>query len=488
MQWLSIIHPNLLPMSSPIEMDVPSSSTTISMEYDPGGLGIGKLQRPETVWKSFTDSHIALPREIISEIFVKACYVENAADSTYEMTTLAPLRLSQVSKFWREVATSTPRLWTHLHVVARRADINSALQLIKQWVPRCKHRPLKIDVEFKNKIGPFMLYPEDSLNLFRVVTKAAALLRRDMGYELDNAYFETHVKAGSSGVVPLVEERYLWYYGVNEAPSRKDIPSIPLLVRGVRRSVDEFGFGHYDSLSNSLTRLELQDTNGTTCLSTTELLTILAEFPQLRYISALVDHGDTTPPLNQVIAANLTTFKLSWEYTTDPGILFEALHAPKIEEMELSGDIAAGGEWNHLLHFIENRRPPIRTLALEDFDATASVTRLADCLAMCDTLESLWLEDCIVDDEFIANIGRRSPKAEDSVLSRLRIFGIVSSEDITGDCLVQTLRNADTEKLKEIFVFDCNGVLQEHCDAIVEQYKGTAAVDTIIVTPGESFY
>ncbi|EJD04266.1 uncharacterized protein FOMMEDRAFT_167489 [Fomitiporia mediterranea MF3/22] len=471
-------------MSSPMALDVPPNTPASPSDADTGGVDAGFL--PQVTWNLDLLSSV-LPREIISEIFAQACDVENAADAdaTFEITTLAPLRLSHVSRLWREVAISTPRLWTHLQVVARRADITSALELTKLWVPRCKQRPLIIDVTFQDRDGPFIIYPVDSVNLFRVITKTAVLLRKGIEFGSDKAYFETHVKAGSSGAMPIIEEKYLWYYGVDDTPRKEELPSIPLFVRGIRRAVDEFGFGYHEPLTDSLTRLELLDTNGVTCLSTTELLIILAEFPQLRYVSAYLNHGDA-PPAERVTALKLLTFKLAWGYTTDPGELFDNLYAPSITEMEVSGDVPASAAWNNLYDFFERSRPPIKTFALEHFDATSNVTHLADCLDLCESLESLWLENCVVDDEFIARIGRRSALSETSVLSRLRIFGIVSADDVTGDCLVQVLRNADTTRLREVFVFDCDLVLQEHCDAIEEYFRETTAVETIIVTPRDA--
>lgn len=485
MRWLSIIHPNLLRMSSPMELDDAQQQSMGPSEHDPGGRegepsrGSGTILRKDT----FAGR---LPREIISEILSRVCEVDSAADLNVESTTLTPLRLSHVSRLWRDIAVSTSRLWKHLQVVVKRSDIKSALELVKLWVPRRKSQPLKIDVFFRDEHGPFIIYPQDSINLFCIVTKTAGSLRKGLNYDLDKAYFESHVKAGSSGMLPFIEERYLWYYGADSAPNKEDVHKVPLMVRGVRRAVDEFGFGYHEPLTGSLTRLELLDTNGITCLSTTELLIILAEFRQLRYFSVHLDHGDT-PPEEQVIAINLLTFKLSWAYTVDPGEVFDHLYAPAVTEMELSGDVPAGAAWNNLFDFIERSRPPLTTLALEHFDASAVITRLADCLALCSELESLWLEQCIVDDDFIASIGRPSPIARDSVLSRLSVFGLVSAEDVTGDCLVRTLRSADTTKLKEVFVFDCNGVLQEHCEAIEEMFRDTTVVETIMITPGEPF-
>ncbi|KAH8119688.1 hypothetical protein DFH11DRAFT_1566414 [Phellopilus nigrolimitatus] len=480
MHWLNDIHPTLRRMPSPMELDAPASiSNATLVPHDPGGSIVGFDHRIDITWQP--DSHFnKLPHEIITEIFCRVCDVEHVANTTFESSTLTPLYLTHVSRLWRRIATSTPRLWTLLHVVVRRADINSSLELLKLWVPRCKSRPLKIDISFKEERGLFVIYPEDSLNFFRVITRTAALLRKGLYKELDKAYFETHVRAGSSGTLPILEERYLWYYGRESPPSPQDAFGVLLTVSGVRRSVSEFSLGYHEPLNTSLTKLELLDTHGASCLSTTELLLIFSEFPQLQRVSAYINHGDA-PPQEMVVAANLKTLNLSWVFPVDCGAFFDLLLAPQLEHMEISGDLPAGGPWVHFWQFLRQSNPPLRSLAFQHFDATVSA--LGGCLAMCAQLESLWLENCVVDDDFIARLGLHSDN--ESVFARLHVFGLASAQDVSGDCLVQSLRNSNTETLKELFIFDCNGVLQEHCDAIEQYFEGTVHVETIITSPGD---
>ncbi|THH09453.1 hypothetical protein EW145_g2013 [Phellinidium pouzarii] len=394
--------------------------------------------------------------------------------------------MTHVSRVWRCVAVSIPRLWTRLSVVVQRADINSALELIKLWVPRCRSRPLKIDLTIKKKSCPVveLICPEDFLALFRVLTKTAALLRKGVTNDLDRAYFETHLTAGNSGMLPIVEERYFWFYGRDGAPRTNDELLAPLTVSGIRLASEEFNLEYHSPLSASLTQLNLKDTDGISCLSTTDIVAIFSECKQLRRASVYIDYGDTPLP-GQVVAENLISLRLSWAYTADCGALFDHIIAPKLEELEISGDVPAGGPWDHFWRFIVQSRPPLKTLVLEQFDATDDVTNLAECLTIMDQLDSLWLENCVVDDAFIASLGRRSSSG-DSVFSRLRAFGLVSADDINGNCLVQSFRNSDRGQLKELFVFDCNGVLQKHCDEI-EEYFGTTQMESIIVTPGDEF-
>lgn len=406
-----------------------------------------------------------LPQEITSAIFCEVCSVDNAAKSTFEHMTLSPLRLTHVCSQWRGIAAETPRLWTRLEVTAKRADITSILELIKLWVPRCKMRPLVIVVHFNDEHGPFVIYPEDTLNLFRVITKTAALLRKDQCNDFNKTFFETHVKSESAGVLPILEERYLWYYGIDDAPSRDESSFVPLTVHGIRRAVDEFGIGFHEPLEKSLTRLELQDSNGVSCLSTTDLLAILAEFPHLRCVAAYIDHHDQ-PSVENFVATKLKVLTLEWSTTVDPGSIFDHLIAPNLEELELKGDLPAGGNWDHLLRFIERSDPPLRKIAVQHIDVTYQVSRFTDCLAKCKGLENLWIEDCVIDDSFITSLGRHNPKYNRSIISELRSLGLVSLNEISGECLAQTLRNAGISQLKELFIFDCEFISEDYCNLI----------------------
>lgn len=203
-----------------------------------------------------------LPREIISEILIfifedvrkldlferdtsKSIVSSGKAAVGLEPrvleTTLIPLRLSQVCRLWRAVAHSTPRLWTKLSVVVRQTHIDSALELIKLWVPRARACSLCIDVSFEASHGPIVVYPLDWLTLFRAMAKAAVLLRDSTtGRVLGRPHLETHIRAGTRGTTPIVEERYFWVYGSNKLPEPGD--SVPLLLRSSRKAVDEFGF------------------------------------------------------------------------------------------------------------------------------------------------------------------------------------------------------------------------------------------------------
>ncbi|KAJ7500306.1 hypothetical protein B0H11DRAFT_804904 [Mycena galericulata] len=109
----------------------------------------------------FIDSHLALvsparrlPDDVVREIFVAALPSDRNAIMSEEE---APLLLSHISQSWRNLALSTPRLWTTLHIVIPAASslqfyipklhqINGA---VETWLSRSRSLPVSISF-----IGP----------------------------------------------------------------------------------------------------------------------------------------------------------------------------------------------------------------------------------------------------------------------------------------------------------------------------------------------
>ena len=419
----------------------------------------------------------SLPHELISEIFIWVCDVEQDPSTGLMQTTIQAMRLSHVSRFWRTIALGTPRLWTKLQVVVKRANIEPALELIKLWVPRSMSRPITICVSFKSNQGKYLLYPEDTLTLFQAITKAAALLKNiHDNRTLKEAYFESHIKAGSYGVVPTLEERYHWFSGVPRPPTPEERPSLPLTVLGDWQTVDEFGSDFHSRLRNSLTRLDLQDTNGITCVSNTELLIILGEFPFLRHLSAYVNLGDL-PPSEAVVAQHLENLELSWLYITDVGPLLDQLVAPNLTELQLSGEIPAGGQWPHLLEFFRRSKPPIKQLCLRELDGRTS--QLSECLSLLPNLQILWLEFCVLDDPLVFTHSHRP------TLDNLQTLGLVSCENMSGDSLIQVFRDIGPTSLKELYILECPDVSEANCETLQRMFKGREVMVSTLASPVE---
>ena len=80
--------------------------------------------------KTFADQ---LPVEILSKIFLH-CLPDNFV--FLPCTTMAPVILSQICGYWRQVALATPNLWVIVSVSGRRHYDSSYLSLLRLWMER----------------------------------------------------------------------------------------------------------------------------------------------------------------------------------------------------------------------------------------------------------------------------------------------------------------------------------------------------------------
>ena len=402
----------------------------------------------------------SLPVEILAEIFDWTGCLE---DSSFREKNLFPLRLAHVSARWRKIVTRTPRLWMHLRVLVRGQILGPALEMIRHWLERCGSCDMLIEVCFKDANGTEPAYLEDVLSLFRRIAKEAALHRHDFSMVGDGAVFETKLRAASIGVVPVIEEQYLWYGGVREVPDKENGLIAPFVIRGNRLAVDTFGLEYHGPLSASLTSVDLQDASELYSLSSMELLIILAEFPLLKRCAAHINNA-TLHRSERVLTTNLECLSLSWHYTVDVGPFLDRLTTPSLKDLEVMGDTPGSGEWSHLLNYIRRSNPPLKSFTFIYLDGNAA--GLEECLnIIAPTLQALWLENCDIDDDFMSFLGKKLKHGR-SILDGLKRLGLVSIQEITGSRLVDTLNlkvsNADQkvagECMDEVMVYDCPGV------------------------------
>ncbi|KAF5347172.1 hypothetical protein D9758_011059 [Tetrapyrgos nigripes] len=87
------------------------------------------------------DPALQFPFELSSEILLLSI----DEDLTVESTVKRPLALSQVSKHWRSVSLSTPRLWSRLHLQIRNEDTRY-VSLVETWLTRSDSCPLQLHI------------------------------------------------------------------------------------------------------------------------------------------------------------------------------------------------------------------------------------------------------------------------------------------------------------------------------------------------------
>ncbi|KAF9032169.1 hypothetical protein BDZ89DRAFT_598004 [Hymenopellis radicata] len=84
-----------------------------------------------------------LPTEVLGIIFASAC--TSFQRSEYK----TPLSIGVVCSKWRDIALSTPSLWTHIYI----APHSGGLDVYQHYLERCGHIPIsvKIDIPYRER-------------------------------------------------------------------------------------------------------------------------------------------------------------------------------------------------------------------------------------------------------------------------------------------------------------------------------------------------
>ncbi|KAJ7128669.1 hypothetical protein C8R44DRAFT_94713 [Mycena epipterygia] len=120
------------------EVDSRISAFTIAMR---------KLQNQRHFLKAHLDAYVypvlTLPNEIISEIFLQSL----SRDDKTPWAPKSPLFLGHICRKWREIALSTPWLWSDIDLpLGPSATHENRLRLLETWLTRSRDCPLSISI------------------------------------------------------------------------------------------------------------------------------------------------------------------------------------------------------------------------------------------------------------------------------------------------------------------------------------------------------
>ncbi|KZP04485.1 hypothetical protein FIBSPDRAFT_767383, partial [Athelia psychrophila] len=117
---------------------------------------IEELELKRTALQSFADAQKSLicpvsrlPAEVLSQIFQQCVIVpwmdpDIRRDGDYCGDNKTPMAIASVSRPWRDVALSTPRLWSAISLVLRPKDAKQHIALASMWFSRSGDSPLSI--------------------------------------------------------------------------------------------------------------------------------------------------------------------------------------------------------------------------------------------------------------------------------------------------------------------------------------------------------
>ncbi|CAA7265071.1 unnamed protein product [Cyclocybe aegerita] len=110
-----------------------------------------------------------LPPEVASNIFVLAVSGPETSRSEH----LSPLTLGAVSRRWRQIAWSTPRLWTYVPVRLNRFEVSFHLpkELLLQWIGRTGQLPLSICMLYNEADADPTQHTENFTNVIEIINE-----------------------------------------------------------------------------------------------------------------------------------------------------------------------------------------------------------------------------------------------------------------------------------------------------------------------------
>ncbi|KAJ7140698.1 hypothetical protein C8R44DRAFT_236955 [Mycena epipterygia] len=112
---------------------------------------IEDLAKKRDELNEFIDAHLSLvsparrlPSDVVRAIFTASLPSTRNSAMTAEDS---PLLLGQICSAWRELALSTPRLWSSLHIVVpNKSRINVLVEMVTAWLTRSGILPLSISI------------------------------------------------------------------------------------------------------------------------------------------------------------------------------------------------------------------------------------------------------------------------------------------------------------------------------------------------------
>lgn len=374
--------------------------------------------------KEYVDAHRALlaparrlPDDIIGEIFIQCLPTDrNPTRSLAE----APLLLGLICRSWRNISSSTPRLWNAIHVFVPIQVSPSPLpqtiselvevrrQGVQRWLKRSGVLPLSISVS----MTALDVVDEPSMTVENFAQTIIQFSSRWKNIDLEvPATFIKVVEQLRPSDVPYLEKLqlnlpYVWpLAGPDEPPV--DILADILRAPTIRAVSIVHSPQHPHTLAlrwGNITHLSVQNYQYTLCFDTGQVLKVLAQCRRLRKCTLTVNVPQTVPENHptQIDLPNLVDLRL-WMLYEDPydpsssaddsvRALFAPLSAPSLKCLVLS----TGGNniWTRL-PFLPLLSDPLCQLERLDVTFPATSGALLECLRLTPHLAELRINQSI---------------------------------------------------------------------------------------------
>ncbi|KAJ6466405.1 hypothetical protein C8R45DRAFT_877152 [Mycena sanguinolenta] len=385
---------------------------------------------------------LSLPPEITSRIFVE-CLPDRGASA---LVGSAPLLLMRVCRRWKDIALSTPQLWSSLCIESCSGDKimvrRGTFRGLETWFSRAGECPLSLDMRFNRQKVSDLEQLDLSSFYPRLCRLHASLPDADIKDIMKNA--------------PLLAELHWWPQSSGNV-------------------IDLHGF-----TSNTITTLRIDSFDP---LSAVEFITIIQNFPALCDLTCNVkvkpDERRHTPPLTFPGLSSLCLFG-RWEYAALPIYVLELLTLPHLGTLRCESFL----EPDVVIPFLTRSNCVIRMLGCDFRSGSENIAPILGILPSLETLKICvhGIKTCLAalepDDG-----AKSSPRP--ILVPKLQYITVTCKKEIEPPgCRrlidVVNLRRArsDTAKLKSVHIFGPDGArasvlrcLQCPCEEIIAGFR-----------------
>ncbi|KAK7006196.1 hypothetical protein R3P38DRAFT_3037251, partial [Favolaschia claudopus] len=336
---------------------------------------LAEIRGKREVLAADIDAHVALlspirriPEDVLRDIFVSSVpRTRNAVLSCSE----APLLLCNVSSGWRNIALSTPRLWSSLHVVlpgGSGSRFQAMLSLAKSWIARSGILPLSLSIglsrswwnwEENNDMAPL-------LELLTAVSDRWEAIEFHAPKDDSNDHFSQALSSVSSARVPMLTR--VKYNCLDARALSCDFLSSPSITSFAWSFIPETPLETMSIAWSSLTCLDLGSKGYDAPWTGQRTLQILQRCVNLEACTLVITNADPAAiPDDTVDLPRLTSLAVTCRDHTIASLILQRMRVPQLISFTCTEPVEPS---LHLFSTVTGH-----TKVLRNLDITATFTR-----------------------------------------------------------------------------------------------------------------
>ncbi|KDR78756.1 hypothetical protein GALMADRAFT_137766 [Galerina marginata CBS 339.88] len=271
-----------------------------------------------------------LPPELPSYIFELCVPINSPSTSSMiDIELCAPLIIGAVCRGWRQIAWSTPRIWTFISILLEPQKFPVRYELAREWLNRSGQLPLTIHITAPATISPSL---DSHFGPMIEFINQHSSRWKELHLTVPPRFVSRF--CGDSGGAPVLHTLKLQYMLPNLLSSR-DIPENPFSLKHGKPmpsnvSISKFCSRGVDIEWGYITHLSLGSINLTECISVLKLAPRLIHYAlsDVRKLS-IPPYRPHKPIVHQV----LRELDVSTNFRCWVGLFFEAVTLPGLESI-----------------------------------------------------------------------------------------------------------------------------------------------------------